>query len=40
MDEFGAAVLDGISDSADAVIDLDSSPEKFVCGGEVFTAGK
>ena len=40
MDEFGAAVLDGISDSADAVIDLDSSPERLVCGGEVFTAGK
>ncbi len=40
MDEFGAAVLFGSSDSADAVIDLDSSPERLVCGGEVFTAGK
>lgn len=40
MDEFGAAVMLGESGRAAAVIDLDSSPERLICGGEIFTAGK
>ena len=47
MDEFGAKkayVLsmlgDDYSGRAAAVIDLDSSPERLICGGEIFTAGK
>lgn len=40
MDEFGAAVMLGESGRVAAVIDLDSSPERLICGGEIFTAGK
>lgn len=40
MEEFGAAVMEGGGDNADAVIDLDSSPERLVCGGKAFAAGK
>ena len=36
MDEFGAAVMLGESGRAAA----DSSPERLICGGEIFTAGK